>query len=126
MTKIRLLKSSITRVFFSASIKIIIFSNIISNLVLTLKKTYNLAIATFNSFLSFLYICVTTSKFNFIIFTNFDLANFIDFDFLILNMLTTNNDSRSFFYDASISNKLNFDNSSIKYFSKNFATLFNR
>jgi hypothetical protein len=124
MTRIRLLKSSITRVFFSAFVKIIIFFNIISNSMLTLKKTHNLAIATFDSSLSFLYICIITLEFNFIIFTNFDLANLIDFDLLILNMLTTNNESRSFFYNASISNKLNFNNFSIKYFSKNFAILF--
>jgi hypothetical protein len=124
MTKIRLLKLLITRVFFSAFVEVIIFLNITSNLMLTFKKTHNLAIATFNSFSFFLYICITTLKFNFTIFTNFDLANLINFDFLILNILIINNESHSFFYNASISNKLNFNNFLIKYSLKNFATLF--
>jgi len=123
--EIRLLKSSITRVFFSAFVEIIIFPNITNNSMLTFKKTHNLAIVTFDSSLSFLYICITTSKFNFTIFTNLNLANFTNFDFLILNMSTTNKKSRSLFYDASILNELNFNNSLIKYFSKNFAILFN-
>jgi len=126
VTRIRLLKSSITCAFFSAFVKIIIFPNITSNLVLTLKNTYNFAIAIFDSFSFFLYICITTLEFDFTIFTNFDFANFINFDFSILNILITNNKSRSFFYNASILNKLNFDNSLIEYFSKNFAILFDQ
>jgi len=125
MTRIRLLKSSITRAFFSASIKIIIFPNITSNSMLTLKKAHNLAIATFNSFSFFLYICIATSKFNFTIFTNFDFTNFTNFDLPILNM-SIEDESRSSFYDASMLIELNFDNSSIKYSSKNCAILFNR
>ena len=131
MTRIRLLKSSIIRVFFNVFAKIIIFSNITSNLMLTFEKTYNLAIviATFDSSLIFLYICIIILKFNFTIFTNFDFedfffANFINFDFAISNILTTNNESRSLFCNSSISNKLNFDNFLIKYFSKNFVILF--
>ncbi len=124
--EICLLKSLIIRVFFSAFIKIIIFLNIIDNLMLIFEKTYNLAIATFDSFLSFFYICITISKFNFTIFTNFNLANFTNFDFLILNMSIMNNESRSFFYNAPILNKLNFDNFSIEYFSKNCAILFDQ
>ena len=124
VTRIRLLKSLITRAFFSASIKIIIFLNITSNLMLTFEKTHNLAIAIFDFSLSFLYICIITLEFNFTIFTNFDFANFTSFDFLILNISTTNKKSRSLFYDASILNELNFNNFSIKYSSKNFAILF--
>ncbi len=116
--EIRLLKSSMTRAFFSASIEVIIFLNIIDNLMLTFEKTHNLAIATFDSFLSFFYICITTSKFDFTISTNFDL--------LISNMSIMNDESRSFFYDAPILNKLNFDNFSIEYSSKNCAILFDR
>ncbi len=92
---------------------------------LTFEKTHNLAIAIFNSFLSFLYICITTSKFNFTIFTNFDFANFTNFDFSILNMLIEDK-SHSLFYDALILIKLNFNNSLIKYFSKNCAILFDQ
>jgi len=125
VTKIRLLKLLIICVFFSAFVKIIIFLNIINSLMLTFEKTHNFAIATFDSFLSFLYICITTLEFNFTIFTNFDFANFINFDFLILNMSITNNKLRSFFYNASILNKLNLNNFLIKYFLKNFAILFN-
>jgi hypothetical protein len=121
--EIRLLKLSIIRIFFSAFVKIIIFLNITSNLMLTFEKVYNFAIATFNSFLSFLYICIATLEFNFTIFINFDLANLIDFDFLILIILIKDK-SRSFFYNASILIKLNFNNSLIKYFSKNCAILF--
>ena len=91
---------------------------------LIFEKTHNLAIATFNSFLSFLYICITTSKFNFTIFTNFDLANFINFDFLILNMLIKD-ESHFFFYNALILIKLNLNNFLIKYFLKNCVILFN-
>jgi len=123
--EIRLLKSSMICAFFSASIKIIIFPNIINNLMLTFEKAHNLAIATFDSFLSFLYICIATSKFNFTIFTNFDFANSTNFDFSILNM-SIENESYSLFYDASILIKLNFDNFLIKYSSKNCAILFNR
>jgi len=100
-----------------------------------LEKTYNFTIATFNSFISFFYICITILKFDFAIFINFDfedfdfedfdLANLINFDFAILNMLITNNKLRFLFYNTSILNRLNFNNSLIKYFSKNFAILFN-
>ncbi len=93
---------------------------------LTFEKTRNFAIATFDSSLSFLYICIITLKFDFTIFINFDFANFTNFDLSILNMLITNKKSHSLFYNASILNKLNFDNSSIKYFSKNFAILFDQ
>jgi hypothetical protein len=125
------LKLSITRVFFSAFAKIIIFLNITSNLVLILEKTYNFAIATFDSSLFFLYICIMILEFDFTIFTifyfeDFVFANFIDFDLAILNMSIINNKSCSFFYNASISNKLNLNYSLIKYFSKNFAILFDR
>jgi len=92
---------------------------------LTFEKTHNLAIATFDSFLSFFYICVTTLEFNFTIFTNFDFANLIDFDFSILNILIED-ESRSFFYDASILIELNFNNSLIEYSSKNCTILFDQ
>ncbi len=114
--EICLLKLSIIRVFFSISIETIIFFNITSNLVLIFEKTYNLAIAISNSSLFFLYICIIVLEFDFTI--------FINFDFSILNMSTTNNKLRSFFYNASILNRLNFDNFLIEYFSKNFAILF--
>ncbi len=123
--EIRLLKSSITRAFFSASIEAIIFPNIIGNLVLTLEKAYNLAIATFDSFSFFFYICIAISKFNFTIFIDFDLANFIDFDLSISNM-SIEDKSRPLFYDAPMSIRLNLNDSSIKYFSKNCAILFDR
>ncbi len=126
---------SIIRVFFSAFIKSIIFFKITNSLVIMLEKTYNFTIATFNSFISFFYICITILKFDFAIFINFDfedfdfedfdLANLINFDFAILNMLITNNKLRFLFYNTSILNRLNFNNSLIKYFSKNFAILFN-
>jgi hypothetical protein len=125
VTEIRLLKSSITRAFFSASTKAIIFSNITDSSVLTFEKAHNLAIATFDSFSSFFYICIAISEFNFTIFTNFDLANSIDFDSSILNM-SIENELRSFFYDASMSTKLNLDNFLIKYSSKNCAILFDQ
>jgi hypothetical protein len=48
---------------------------------LTFEKTHNLAIAIFDSFLSFFYICITTLEFNFTIFTNFNFAIFTNFDF---------------------------------------------
>ncbi len=123
MIEICLLKSSITRVFFSASIEVIIFLNITNNLMLTFEKAHNLAIATFDFFSSFLYICIATLEFDFTIFTNFDLANFTNFDFLILNM-SIEDESRSLFYDASILIELNFDNSLIEYSSKSCAILF--
>jgi len=121
---------SIICVFFSAFIKSIIFFKITNSLVLILEKTYNFTIATFNSFISFFYICITILKFDFAIFINFDfedfdLANLINFDFAILNILITNNKLRFLFYNTSISNRLNFNNSLNKYFSKNFAILFN-
>ncbi len=106
--EIRLLKSSITHFFFSAFVEIIIFLNIINNSMLTIEKTHNLAIATSNFFSSFLYICITTTKFNFTNFTNFDLANLTNFDFSILNMLIED-ESRFLFYDASILIELNFN-----------------
>ncbi len=92
---------------------------------LTLKKTHNFAIATFDSFLFFLYICITTSKFNFTIFTNFDFANFTNFDISILNM-SIKDESHFLFYDASILIELNFNNFLIEYFSKNCAILFDQ
>jgi len=98
---------------------------------LIFEKTYSFAIATFDSSLFFLYICITILEFDFTIFTifffeDFVFANFIYFDLAILNMSIINNKSCSFFYNASISNKLNLDYSLIKYFSKNFAILFDR
>ena len=110
--------------FFNVFVEIVIFFNIISNLMLILKKTHDLAIAIFDFFIFFFYICITILKFNLTIFTNFDFANFVNFNFLILNMLITNKKLRSFFYNTSILNKLNFNNSLIKYFSKNFAIFF--
>jgi len=123
--EIRLLKSSIIRVFFSAFVKIIIFFNITSSLILTFEKTHNLAIAIFDSFSFFLYICITTLEFNFTIFINFDFANLINFDFSILNM-SIEDKSRLFFYNASILIELNFDNFLFDYFSKNCAILFDQ
>ncbi len=128
--RIYLLKSLTTHVFFSAFVEIIIFFNIINNLVLIFEKTYNLAIATFDSFLSFLYICITILKCDFTIFTNFnfedfDLANFTNFNLAISNM-SIKDKSRFVFYNASISTKLNFDNLLMKYSSKNCAILFDR
>ncbi len=90
---------------------------------LTFQKTHNLAIAIFDSSSFFLYICITTLKFNFTNFTNFDLANLINFNLSILNMLIED-ESRLLFYNASILIKLNFDNFLIKYSSKNCAILF--
>jgi hypothetical protein len=91
---------------------------------LIFKKTYNLVIATLDFFLFFSYICITILEFDLTVFINFDFANFTNFDLSILNMSTTNKKLRSFFYDASISNKLNFDDFLIEYSSKNFAILF--
>ncbi len=122
--KICLLNLLITRVFFSASVKIIIFFNIINSLMLIFKNTYNLVIATLDFFLFFSYICITILEFDLTVFINFDFANFTNFDLSILNMSTTNKKLRSFFYDASISNKLNFDDFLFEYSSKNFAILF--
>ncbi len=115
-------------ILFSASIKSILFIKITSNLVLIFERTYNFAIAIFNTSLFFLYICIILLEFNFTIldfdFKDFDCKNFANFDFIILNILA-NNKLRSFFYNMSISTKLNFDNFFIKYFSKNCAILFN-
>jgi len=120
-----LLKLSITRALFSASIKNILFIKITSSLVLIFEKTYNFTIAIFDTSLSFLYICIILLEFNFTI-LDFDLKEFdcvVNFDFAILNILV-NNKLRSLFYNALILIKLNFDNFFIKYFSKNCAILF--
>jgi len=92
---------------------------------LTFEKIHNLAIATFNFFSFFLYICIMILKFNFIILINFDFANFINFDFSILNM-SIEDESRFLFYNASMLVKLNLNNFLTKYFSKNCAILFDR
>lgn len=125
VTGIRLLKSSMTRVFFSASVEAIIFPNITGNLVSTFEKAHNLAIATFNSSLSFLYICIATLEFDFTIFIDSDLANPIDFDPPISNM-SIEDESRPPFYDAPVLAKLNLDDPLIGYSSKSCAILFDR
>ncbi len=127
VTKICLLKSSITRALFSAFVKSILFIKITSNLVLTLKRIYNFAIAIFNISLSFFYICITLLEFNLIILDfdlkDFDCENLVNFDLAILNILVDDK-LHSFFYNASILIELNFNNFFIKYFSKSCAILF--
>jgi len=59
ITKIYLLKLSIIRVLFSASIKNILFIKITSSLILIFERSYYFEIATFDISLSFLYICIT-------------------------------------------------------------------
>ncbi len=129
VTRICLLKLSITRALFSAFIKSILFIKITNNLVSIFERTYNLAIAIFDIFLSFCYICITLLKFNLIFldfnFEDFDRENLVNFDLAILNMLVDNK-SRSFFYNASILIKLNFNNFFIKYSSKSCAILFDQ
>ncbi len=58
VTRICLLKSLITRAFFSAFVESILFIKITSNLMLIFEKIYNFAIAIFDIFLFFLYICI--------------------------------------------------------------------
>ncbi len=98
--EICLLKLLIIRALFSAFIKSILFIKITSSLVLIFKRIYNFAIAIFNTFLSFLYICIILLKFNFTIldfnFEDFDCENFTNFDLAILNILI-NNKLRFFF-----------------------------
>jgi len=122
-----LLKLLIIRTLFSAFIKSILFIKITSNLVLTLERIYNFAIAIFNTFLSFLYICIILLEFNLIVLDfdleDFDRKNLANCNLAILNILI-NNKLRSLFYNASILIKLNFDNFFIKYSSKSCAILF--
>jgi len=101
-----LLKLSIIRIFFSVSIKSIVFLKITNSSILILEKIYNFIIATFNSFVSFLYICITILEFDFttfidLDFENFDFANFTNFNFAILNILIEDK-LRSLFYNISI------------------------
>jgi len=122
-----LLKLLIIYVLFSAFIESILFIKITSSLVLIFERTYNFAIAIFNISLSFFYICIILLEFNFTIldfnFEDFDCENLVNFDFAILNILI-NNKLRSFFYNASISTRLNFNNFFIKYSLKNCTILF--
>jgi len=120
ITRICLLKLSIIRALFSISIKSILFIKITSSLVLIFERTYNLAITIFYISLFFLYISIILLEFNFTI-LDFDLK---DFDNKILNILV-NNKLRSFFYNASMSIELNFNNFFIEYFLKSCAILFN-
>jgi len=122
-----LLKLLITCALFSAFVENILFIKITSSLVLIFERTYNLAITIFDTFLSFFYICIILLKFNFTILDfnieNFNYKNLANFNLAILNILI-NNKSRSFFYNALILIKLNFDNSFIEYSLKSYAILF--
>ncbi len=122
-----MLKLLITCALFSAFVENILFIKITSSLVLIFERTYNLAITIFDTFLSFFYICIILLKFNFTILDfnieNFNYKNLANFNLAILNILI-NNKSRSFFYNALILIKLNFDNSFIEYSLKSYAILF--
>jgi len=124
-----LLKLLITRALFNAFVENILFIKIISNLMLTFEKTYNFAIAIFDTSLSFFYIYIILLKFNLTILDfnleDFDCKNLVNFDFAISNILV-NDKSRFFFYNALMLIKLNFNNFFIKYFLKNCAILFDQ
>ncbi len=95
-----MLKLSIIRALFSVSIENILFIKITSSLISIFERIYNFAIAVFDTFLSFLYICIILLEFNFTIldfdFENFNCENFANFDFAILN-ISINNKLRFFF-----------------------------